>query len=90
MTDSSSSDLKSGVAVPSRSERKICHAKRDAYFKCLDDNGIDIPAKRGSFCEDLRKSMFDGCPEVWANYFEQLRTMNKQKELAYKRSQAIK
>ncbi|KAJ1647378.1 hypothetical protein J3B02_001909 [Coemansia erecta] len=72
--------------VPSRSERKACHAKRDAYFTCLDKNNIAFPDKRGTLCEDLRSDMFRACPEVWSTYFEQLRTMQKQKELAYARS----
>ncbi|KAJ2703209.1 hypothetical protein FB645_004010 [Coemansia sp. IMI 203386] len=72
--------------VPSRSERKACHAKRDAYFACLDKNNVAFPDKRGTLCEDLRNGMFKTCPEVWSSYFEQLRTMQKQKELAYARS----
>ncbi|KAJ2725437.1 hypothetical protein GGI07_001316 [Coemansia sp. Benny D115] len=46
-------------------------------------NNIDYPEERGTFCNDLRKAMFDSCPEVWANYFEQLRAMKKQKEKFY-------
>ncbi|KAJ1718693.1 hypothetical protein LPJ53_006373, partial [Coemansia erecta] len=80
---SSNATSSHSTATPTRAERKACHAKRDAYFACLDSNNIMLPEQRGTLCEDLRQAMYKGCPEVWANYFEQLREMQKKKELAY-------
>ncbi|KAJ2378387.1 hypothetical protein GGI05_006731, partial [Coemansia sp. RSA 2603] len=80
---SSNAPSASSTATPTRAERKACHAKRDAYFSCLDSNNIVSLEQRGTLCEDLRQVMFKGCPEVWANYFEQLREMQKKKEFAY-------
>ncbi|KAJ2867659.1 hypothetical protein GGI22_001008 [Coemansia erecta] len=66
--------------IPTRSQRKQCHAKRDEYFACLDKNAIDNPDKAGTVCADLRATMYKECPEAWAVYFGKLRTMQKQKE----------
>ncbi|KAJ1962212.1 hypothetical protein GGI12_002783 [Dipsacomyces acuminosporus] len=80
----------SNPPVPTRKERKLCHAKRDEYYACLDKHSIDDPATAGTLCQDLRKLMFEKCPESWATYFEQLRAMEKQKEKAYQRASSAR
>ena len=50
---------------PSRQERKKCHSARDAYFKCLDDAGIEYPENAGSACTELRKTLYKYCPDSW-------------------------
>ncbi|KAJ1668798.1 hypothetical protein IW140_000134 [Coemansia sp. RSA 1813] len=70
--------------IPTRSQRKACHAKRDEYFACLDKNAIDDPEKAGAVCSGLRKAMYAECPESWADYFGKLRVMQKQKEQFFK------
>ncbi|KAJ2504076.1 hypothetical protein GGI11_007498 [Coemansia sp. RSA 2049] len=67
--------------VPTRGQRKQCHARRDAFFACLDANGIESPerAADGAECAALRSAMHEVCLESWATYFEKLRMMQIQK-----------
>ncbi|KAJ2356488.1 hypothetical protein IWW50_001918 [Coemansia erecta] len=69
--------------IPSRQERKTCHAKRDEYFACLDKHNIANPVVAGTVCEDLRKLMYEKCPEAWADYFQKLRVMKRRQERLY-------
>lgn len=39
-TDKRADEVRSGAVAPSRTERKRCWESRDAYFSCLDRNGI--------------------------------------------------
>ncbi|KAJ2868163.1 hypothetical protein GGH94_000296 [Coemansia aciculifera] len=71
-----------GHPIPSREERQLCHSKRDLYFECLNKNNIIDAEKEGSGgCEELRKTMYSTCPESWATYFIQLRTMRRRQEI---------
>ncbi|KAJ2299995.1 hypothetical protein IW139_001377, partial [Coemansia sp. RSA 353] len=51
MSDSTPSDSKPAGSqthpVFTRAQRKACHAKRDAFFECLDANNIADPDKAG-------------------------------------------
>ncbi|KAJ2747742.1 hypothetical protein GGI20_000212 [Coemansia sp. BCRC 34301] len=72
--------------IPTREERQICHAQRDSYFACLNANNILDAEKEGSgACEELRKAMYGKCPESWATYFIQLRTMRRRQEIEKER-----
>jgi cytochrome c oxidase assembly factor 6 len=53
---------------PKRSERKICWANRDAYFKCLDASNIKDPSKdTTSECAKLKEIYQSTCPSVWVS-----------------------
>lgn len=39
-SDRRADEVRSGAVAPSRSERQRCYIARDAYFACLDANGI--------------------------------------------------
>ncbi|ORX70258.1 hypothetical protein DL89DRAFT_267480 [Linderina pennispora] len=80
----------SNPPVPTRKERKLCHSKRDEYLACLDQHKIGDPATAGTLCQELREAMFKRCPDSWANYFEQLRAMEKQKEAAYEQASRLR
>ncbi|KAJ2659603.1 hypothetical protein IWW48_003442 [Coemansia sp. RSA 1200] len=72
----------SNPPVPTRTQRKQCHARRDEFFACLDANGIENPDKaaaEGTRCAALRTAMHEVCLESWATYFEKLRMMQIQK-----------
>ncbi|KAJ2083547.1 hypothetical protein H4R24_000710 [Coemansia sp. RSA 988] len=71
--------------IPSRAQRKHCHALRDTYFSCLDANNIEDPADRGKLCAKERENMFNsGCPKSWFTYFEELRAMKIKQERMYR------
>ncbi|KAJ1678520.1 hypothetical protein EV182_003885, partial [Spiromyces aspiralis] len=65
---------------PTRDQRKVCHKARDAYFKCLDEAGIDNPEDAKGTCFELRQKLYEDCPKTWADYFLQLRILTKQRE----------
>ncbi|KAJ2136914.1 hypothetical protein IW136_003722 [Coemansia sp. RSA 678] len=66
MSDSTPTDSKPAGSqthpVFTRAQRKTCHAKRDAFFECLDANNIADPDKAGETCKDLRRIMYEKCP----------------------------
>lgn len=39
-SDRRADEVRSGAVAPSRTERQRCYVARDAYFACLDANGI--------------------------------------------------
>ncbi|KAJ2486817.1 hypothetical protein IWW37_005482 [Coemansia sp. RSA 2050] len=42
---------------------------------------MDAEKEGSGECEDLRKAMYENCPETWATYFIQLRTMKRRQEI---------
>ena len=39
-SDKRAEEVRTGAVAPSRTERQKCYVARDAYFTCLDANGI--------------------------------------------------
>ncbi|MCJ1447961.1 MAG: hypothetical protein MMC23_008473 [Stictis urceolatum] len=70
--------------APGRSARDKCWAARDAFFACLDQNGIvdsitnkdEAAAKCGQQDEDLKRE----CASSWVSYFKQRRVMENKKK----------
>jgi cytochrome c oxidase assembly factor 6 len=76
--------IRAGTAVPTRSERQLCWAARDAYFACLDANGIDDPLKDPAHADRVackpQAQQFDiDCSAAWVTYFKQWRIADLQK-----------
>ncbi|KAJ2701526.1 hypothetical protein H4218_001358 [Coemansia sp. IMI 209128] len=58
------------------------HPIPNDFMACLNKNNIIDADKEGSGeCEPLRKKMYENCPESWASYFIQLRTMKRRQEM---------
>ncbi|CAG9941238.1 unnamed protein product [Clonostachys rosea f. rosea IK726] len=77
--------IRSGAAIPNRSERKVCWAARDAYFGCLDAHGIDDPLKDPNqadrvACRAESQQLDQDCAVQWVKYFKQWRVANLQKQ----------
>ncbi|KAF4126119.1 cytochrome c oxidase assembly factor 6 [Geosmithia morbida] len=76
--------IRSGDAIPTRSERQKCWAARDAYFACLDAHAIDDPVKEAgradlTFCADQSRLLDSNCSAAWVKYFKQWRVADLQK-----------
>lgn len=77
--------IRSGDAVPTRSERQVCWAARDAYFACLDARNIDDPLAPASrkeadtFCGAESQVLDRDCAVQWVKYFKQWRVADLQK-----------
>ncbi|EJT45142.1 hypothetical protein A1Q2_05207 [Trichosporon asahii var. asahii CBS 8904] len=61
--------------APTRAQRKLCWENRDAYFACLDQNGImqaddgELGDKAG-VCKDFRKAYEGACGKSWRRVLE--------------------
>ncbi|MCJ1310006.1 hypothetical protein MMC25_003667 [Agyrium rufum] len=73
--------------APNRSARSVCWEARDAFFTCLDQNGI-IDSIRGKDeaegrCGAQLRALERDCASSWVTYFKQRRVMeyNKKKTL---------
>ncbi|KAK4686937.1 cytochrome c oxidase assembly factor 6, partial [Tremellales sp. Uapishka_1] len=80
---SSSSSSTSPPPAPNREERKACWDSRDAYFSCLDRNGV---AQAGSeekkgVCGEERKGYEKRCGQSWIDYFNKRRTLELRQRL---------
>lgn len=68
---SSKEGIEPGQA-PTRAQRKLCWENRDAYFACLDQNGImqaddgELGDKAG-VCKDFRKAYESACGKSWVS-----------------------
>ncbi|KKA26993.1 hypothetical protein TD95_000546 [Thielaviopsis punctulata] len=69
--------VRSGSAVPTRSERLLCWAARDAYFACLDANNIvnahAEAAAAAAKCPAESKEFERDCARQWVKYFKDWR-----------------
>jgi cytochrome c oxidase assembly factor 6 len=66
-TASSSSASSSDVpgAAPNREERAQCWTHRDAYFTCLDKNGIITAGDDKGPCQSEKKGYEGSCSRSW-------------------------
>lgn len=78
-------EIRSGAAIPTRSERALCWAARDAYFSCLDANSIIDASKNpgaadaASKCPEATAEFEKDCAAAWVKYFKQWRVADYQK-----------
>ncbi|GEM07585.1 cytochromec oxidase, subunit VIb [Rhodotorula toruloides] len=53
-------------SAPDRSQRSQCWESRDAYFACLDKNGVQVPGQEGEGCK-TENDMYKGkCAGSWS------------------------
>lgn len=83
--DTRAESIRSGTAVPTRSERTVCWAARDQYFACLDANNIvDATKDPGAasaarLCAPQSAEFERDCAVAWVKYFKQWRVADIQK-----------
>ncbi|KAB5518724.1 cytochrome oxidase c subunit VIb-domain-containing protein [Coniochaeta sp. 2T2.1] len=83
-TDKRAEEVRSGAVAPLRTERAKCYLARDAYFACLDANGIvdalkdekDAAKKCGAQGKDFERD----CAEQWVTYFKKWRVQDIKKK----------
>ncbi|KAL2887575.1 cytochrome c oxidase, subunit VIb [Ceratocystis lukuohia] len=75
--------VRSGTAVPTRSERLQCWAARDAYFACLDTQGIvdaHAEGERAARACGAQTAAFErDCARQWVKYFKDWRVADEKK-----------
>lgn len=78
-----SDEIRSGDAIPTRQERAVCWASRDAYFACLDANNIvdanGNAAAAARACPQQGADFERDCAAAWVKYFKQWRVADIQK-----------
>ncbi|KEY68026.1 hypothetical protein S40285_04487 [Stachybotrys chlorohalonatus IBT 40285] len=82
-TDTRADAIRAGTAVPTRTERQVCWAARDAYFSCLDAASIvDAHAnapQAARACPQETAAFERDCAAAWVKYFKQWRVADIQK-----------
>ncbi|KAL9048557.1 MAG: hypothetical protein Q9162_007664 [Coniocarpon cinnabarinum] len=75
-----------------RSEREACWTARDAYFTCLDRNGILDSLKDAEearrVCGAQEEAFGRDCASSWVKYFKQKRVAEYEKEQKFKKYDA--
>ncbi|GAA5968844.1 hypothetical protein JCM11641_000754 [Rhodosporidiobolus odoratus] len=83
-TDASTIDSTS--AAPDRSARSQCWSSRDAYFACLDKNGVQVPGQEDGKCKQ-EDGLYQGkCAASWVDYFNKRRVLQIRQDLMEKRA----
>ncbi|KAF2157751.1 hypothetical protein K461DRAFT_290035 [Myriangium duriaei CBS 260.36] len=78
-----------GYKPPDRSERALCWEARDAFFACLESNGIvdsiknDAQARQA--CAASLQRFEKDCAASWVTYFKKRRVMEHQREMTIRR-----
>lgn len=76
--------IRTGTAIPTREERALCWAARDAYFLCLDANNIldanKDASKAAKACPKQSAEFERDCSAAWVKYFKQWRVADLQKK----------
>jgi cytochrome c oxidase assembly factor 6 len=82
-TPDRATQVRSGKVFPTRAERLQCWASRDAYFACLDANGISDanadPAATRRACPAEDEAFSRDCAEKWVSYFKEWRVVELKK-----------
>jgi cytochrome c oxidase assembly factor 6 len=86
-SSSSNSSTPLPAEAPNREQRAACWAARDAYFACLDKNGMVAAGDEGEggdVCAEERRRYEGGCGKSWVSPFvvsSQAITRGRQGEL---------
>ncbi|KAJ8294916.1 Cytochrome c oxidase subunit 6B-like protein new16 [Rhodotorula toruloides] len=64
-SSSSSDSVSISGAAPDRSQRSQCWESRDAYFACLDKNGVQVPGQEGEACKKENNEYKGKCAGSW-------------------------
>ncbi|GAA6027749.1 hypothetical protein JCM8097_008015 [Rhodosporidiobolus ruineniae] len=62
-------------AAPDRSARADCWNHRDAYYACLDKNGVSVPGQEGDKCKKENDQYKGKCAASWIDYFNKRRVL---------------
>ncbi|KAH7884827.1 cytochrome oxidase c subunit VIb-domain-containing protein [Phlebopus sp. FC_14] len=74
------SSSKPDVSAATRQDRKQCWDSRDAYFDCLDREGVLEAGQEGNACAKSKSRYEDHCAKSWIEYFNKRRILaEKQK-----------
>ncbi|KAJ7641201.1 cytochrome oxidase c subunit VIb-domain-containing protein [Roridomyces roridus] len=60
---------------PTRQERQKCWEARDAYFSCLDGEGIVMAGTESKACSSEDNVYHKTCAQSWITYFNQRRKL---------------
>ncbi|KAK3715571.1 hypothetical protein LTR37_004921 [Vermiconidia calcicola] len=81
-----------GYIAPDRSARAQCWEGRDAFFSCLDRNGIIDSVKEHEkakkLCAPELKEFERHCASSWVTYFKKKRVFDYQKEQTLRKIEA--
>ncbi|KAK4540864.1 hypothetical protein LTR36_008806 [Oleoguttula mirabilis] len=81
-----------GYIAPDRTARAQCWEGRDAFFHCLQQNGIidsvKEDAKAREACAPELKEFETHCASSWVTYFKKRRVMEHQRDLTLKKLSA--
>jgi hypothetical protein len=66
-SSSSSSTTPVAGAAPNREERAACWTARDAYFTCLDQNGVIAAGDDKGPCQREKKGYEGSCSRSWVS-----------------------
>lgn len=66
-SSSSSDSVSISGAAPDRSQRSQCWESRDAYFACLDKNGVQVPGQEGEACKKENNEYKGKCAGSWVS-----------------------
>ncbi|KAK4250056.1 cytochrome c oxidase assembly factor 6 [Corynascus novoguineensis] len=90
--DKRAAEVRTGAVAPTRAERQKCWAARDAYFACLDANGIVDALKDGkkaaATCGGESAGFENDCAAQWVTYFKKWRVQDIQKKARLKELEA--
>ncbi|KAG5716498.1 hypothetical protein E4T56_gene9513 [Termitomyces sp. T112] len=59
----------------SRQDRQHCWEARDAYFACLDREGVIKAGEEGKTCSSESRKYQENCAKSWIEYFNQRRVI---------------
>ncbi|GAA6047022.1 hypothetical protein JCM3770_004156 [Rhodotorula araucariae] len=80
-SSSASEGTPAASAAPDRSARAQCWAGRDAYFACLDKNGVQVPGQEDSKCAKEDTEYRKVCAGSWVEYFNKRRVLQLRQDL---------
>lgn len=64
--------VRDGKVAPVKTERQRCYDARDAFYACLDANGILDAEKDATLvqktCRDVHTRFQQDCPAVWVSF----------------------
>ncbi|KAK1753052.1 cytochrome c oxidase assembly factor 6 [Echria macrotheca] len=90
--DKRATEIRTGTVAPSRAERQRCWDARDAYFSCLDANGIfdalKEDKKAAKACGTQSREFEKDCATQWVTYFKKWRVQEIQKKARLKELEA--
>ncbi|KAF3763088.1 hypothetical protein M406DRAFT_340768 [Cryphonectria parasitica EP155] len=85
-------EVRAGLRAPDRTERKRCWESRDAYFACLDRNGILDALKdekdAARSCGTEAVGFERDCAREWVTYFKKWRVADHNKKQRLKQLEA--